>query len=223
MNFDITKYDVIIFEEHNLSVKLLELTLNMNELIRKMQLTHLDCDNEVVTILRNGFIHMRDISHLAYENAKDLHQLDPVLVTNFIKKNRLGIEKFPRDYCSNLLDHTKILLLDMILEEENIDLSSVDDIMSLQKITNGDGEGIFDLLGESRMYMKPDNYRIVKLMCDEDFSIDDLEQDDINRLNNYHDTYIKKRILSRVTSQKKEDNRVLTQAKKIGYKAKGSF
>ena len=223
MEFDITKYDVILYEEQNLGRKLLELTLVMNDVIRKMQITESNCDDEVCGILRTGFIYMCGISHFAYENAKDLHGLDPVLVTSYIKKNKLGIKQFPENYCSNLLDYTKILLLDMVMKDEDIDFNSVSDFMALQKITNGDGEGVFDILDEDKIYMKPENYRIIDLLCDDGFSIDDLLEEDINRLNTYHDNYIKKYILSRVTSSKKEEVRILNQAKKIGYKQKGSF
>ena len=220
MNFDVSKYDVILSDEQKFNRELLKLSLKLNELANDFNEEKME---EICSLICLGFKYSIFLSHYAYENAKDLNGIDSVTVTRFLKDNQLDIKSFSDDYCSNIDCYAKTLLMAMIIEDEGIDISKIKDMILLDRICCSDFNVILDILGTDVSSMNPSNYSLVKLMSSEDASVAMLGQNDIDRLNMFHDKFVQERIYPCVTTCVKEDEKVLKHAKKLGYKFGGSF
>ena len=111
----------------------------------------------------------------------------------------------------------------MIAEEEGIDFSKARDPRVCRDLTNSNANGLFMILDKPVTELNPDNFKLMHKMTKPDFSVTELTQSEIDRLNRYHEEYMKERIYSRVTDKSLDDEDILSHAKKIGAKRNGTF
>ena len=82
----------------------------------------------------------------------------------------------------------------MIAEEEGIDFSRAKDPRICKDLTNSNANGLFMIMDKPVTELNPDNFKLMHKMTKPNFSITELTQQEIDRLNNYHEEYMKKNI-----------------------------
>ena len=226
MLFDVRKYDVITLEESRLGMEFIRLSSKLDSLENEFDRNNVD-DNifvdKLCDLLNESLITLKEIAHLAYENAKDLFGVDGTVVYRYLKENNLNPKTFPDIYSECIDSHARHLLLHMIAEEEGIDFSKARDPRVCRDLTNSNANGLFMILDKPVTELNPDNFKLMHKMTKPDFSVMELTQSEIDRLNSYHEKYMKERIYSRVTDKSLDDEDILSHAKKIGVKRKGTF
>lgn len=219
--FENSKYDVILGEEIKISSNMFRLAGKIFRLSLRYEsgvMREDDFFDEYKTYVHEALMASKEIAHIGYENGKDLFQVDNLELRNFMKQNHMSLKAFENDYSNAINIYAKNLLLFMIAEEEGIDLTQIKDIEICNQITKGNSLGLFALMDKLVIDLKPENYEIMKMMEDDDFSVMGLNPSQIERLNNYHDQYIRENISSRAVDKTFETERVLEHAKKIGQK-----
>lgn len=226
MFFDVTKYDVITLEESRLGMDFIRLSSKLVALSNALGKENVDDDmilDGLCSLLVESLSNLKEIAHLAYENAKDLFGVDGTVVYRYLKQNNLSPKTFPDTYSECIDSHARHLLLHMIAEEEGIDFSKARDPRVCRDLTNSNANGLFMILDKPVTELNPDNFKLMHKMTKPDFSVTELTQSEIDRLNRYHEEYMKERIYSRVTDKSLDDEDILSHAKKIGAKRNGTF
>lgn len=226
MFFDVTKYDVITLEESRLGMDFIRLSSRLVALSNALGKENVDDDmilDGLCSLLVESLSNLKEIAHLAYENAKDLFGVDGTVVYRYLKQNNLNPKTFPDTYSECIDSHARHLLLHMIAEEEGIDFSKARDPRVCRDLTNSNANGLFMILDKPVTELNPDNFKLMHKMTKPDFSVTELTQSEIDRLNRYHEEYMKERIYSRVTDKSLDDEDILSHAKKIGAKRNGTF
>lgn len=226
MFFDVTKYDVITLEENRLGMDFIRLSSKLVTLSSEVGKPNVDDDmiiDRLCDLLNESLINLKEIAHLAYENAKDLFGVDGASVYQYLRNNNINPDTFPGLYSECIDTHARHLLLHMIAEEEGIDFTKARDPRVCRDLTNSNANGLFAILDKPVTELNPDNFKLMHKMTKPNFSITELSQSEIHRLNTYHEEYMKKKIYPRVTDKTIDDEDVLSHAKKIGAKRKGNF
>lgn len=226
MFFDVTKYDVITLEESRLGMDFIRLSSKLVTLSTEVGKANADDDmiiDKLCDLLNESLTNLKELAHLAYENAKDLFGVDGATVYKYLKENNLNPTTFPIAYCECIDEHARHLLLHMIAEEEGIDFTKARDPRVCRDLTNSNANGLFAILDKPVTELNPDNFKLMHKMTKPNFSVTELSQSEIDRLNTYHEEYMKKRIYPRVTDKTIDDDDILIHAKKIGVKRKGNF
>ena len=225
MFFEGTKYDIITLEEGRLALDFFRLSSNLTSLSMMLDKKEVDPDilmDKLCGVLVESLTNLKEIAHLAYENAKDLYGVDGTIVYKYLKENNLNPDNFPTYYSECIDSHARHLLLHMIAEEEGIDFSRAKDPRICKDLTNSNANGLFMIMDKPVTELNPDNFKLMHKMTKPNFSITELTQQEIDRLNNYHEEYMKKNIYPRVNSSSISDEEILKHAKSIGVKRKGN-
>lgn len=226
MFLDVTKYDVITLEESRLGMDFIRLSSRLVALSNALGKENVDDDmilDGLCSLLVESLSNLKEIAHLAYENAKDLFGVDGASVYQYLKKNNMDPDTFPGLYSECIDSHARHLLLHMIAEEEGIDFSKARDPRVCRDLTNSNANGLFMIMDKPVTELNPDNFKLMHKMTKPNFSITELSQSEIDRLNTYHEEYMNKKIYPRVTDKTVDDEDILSHAKKIGVKRKGNF
>ena len=112
------------------------------------------------------------------------------------------------------------------LEESRLGMDFIRLSSRLVALSNALGKENVDddmILDKPVTELNPDNFKLMHKMTKPDFSVTELTQSEIDRLNRYHEEYMKERIYSRVTDKSLDDEDILSHAKKIGAKRNGTF
>lgn len=225
MFFEGTKYDIITLEEGRLALDFFRISSNLTSLSMMLDKKEVDPDvlmDKLCSVLVESLTNLKEIAHLAYENAKDLYGVDGATVYKYLKENNLNPDKFPTYYSECIDSHARHLLLHMIAEEEGIDFSRAKDPCICKDLTSSNANGLFMIMDKPVTELDPDNFKLMHKMTKPNFSITELTQQEIDRLNNYHEEYMKKNIYPRVNSGSISDEEILKHAKSIGVKRKGN-
>jgi len=222
--FELTKYDVITLEEGRLALALFHSTEKLMTLSTMLDNKEDDEEiilNKVCNIVVSSLTYLKQLAHLSYENAKDLYGIDGATIYKYLKENNLNPNVFPTSYSQSIDSHARCLLFYMIAEEE-IDFSKVTNPYICKELSKSNANGLFAILDKPVTELNPDNFRLMHKMTKQNFSISELTQEEIDKLNNYHEEYMKKNIYPRVNSSSISNEEVLNYAKAIAVKIKGN-
>ena len=87
MFFDVTKYDVITLEESRLGMDFIRLSSRLVALSNALGKENVDDDmilDGLCSLLVESLSNLKEIAHLAYENAKDLFGVDGTVVYRYL-------------------------------------------------------------------------------------------------------------------------------------------
>lgn len=218
--FSKSKYDVMKKEEAKLSVATLYYLLKVQRLSKRYKEdTRENRENfqiEMCDICNKLLPNIVMMSHIGYENARDLFALDKDVLTESLKRQGLDEKKFEANYEKIINRYTKKLLTAMVIEEIGIDTTKIKDVEDLTSLLQDDpSDVVLDVMVDSGVVLSPDNLELVTSMCSSNFSVNNLSPRQIERLNKYHDKFMRKRIYPQVTNEKTESNKVIKLASRI--------
>ena len=218
--FSKSKYDVMKKEESKLSVATLYYLLKIKRLPKRYEEdTRENRENfqiEMCEICNKLLPHIVMMSHIGYENAKDLFDLDKEVLGESLKRQGIDEQKFAANYERIFSRYTKKLLTAMIIEEIGIDTTKIKDVEDLTKLMRDDPSDVVrDVLVDSSVVLSPDNLELVTSMCSSNFSVASLSSRQIDKLNEYHDKFMREKIYPQVTGEKVESNKVIKLASRI--------
>ena len=167
-------------------------------------------------ITRKMFPHLKMMSHLGYENARDLFSVDLRDLKNYFSSKEVSFREFERNYSKVLNRYAKNLFVFLIIEEEGIDIANINKPMALVQLMKGNTSPILEMMNSNLIKLKQENQEVVDMMVSDDFNIGALSSEQILRLNNYHDKFMNEKIYPRVNDEKVSEDSVVKQAKRIG-------
>lgn len=173
-------------------------------------------EKETCDITKKMFPYLKMLSHLGYENAKDLFEVDLGVLKDYFDREGTNLKDFEKNYSKVLNRYAKCLFVFAIIEEEKIDISVIDNPICLTQLMKGNTSQFLEWADSGKIKLSPMNKEVVALMALEDFNIGELLGDQIARLNNYHDQFMKDNIYSHVLDSEVNDNEVIKHAKRIG-------
>ena len=218
--FSKSKYDVMKKEEAKLSAATLYYLLKVKRIAKRYsEDTKENRENfqiEMCEICNKLFPCLVMMSHIGYENARDLYGLDKDVLAESLERQGIEENKFEANYEKIINRYTRKLLTAMIIEDVGIDLTKITDVEDLTSLLLDDpSDVVLSVMVDSGIVLSPDNLELVSSMCSSNFSVFDLSSRQIERLNNYHDKFMKDKIYSQVTNEKKESNKVIKLASRI--------
>lgn len=218
--FSKSKYDVMKKEEAKLSVATLYYLLKVKRIAKRYsEDTKENRENfqiEMCEICNKLFPCLVMMSHIGYENARDLYGLDKDVLAESLERQGIEKNRFEANYEKIINRYTKKLLTAMIIEDVGIDLTKITDVEDLTSLLQDDpSDVVLSVMVDSGIVLSPDNLELVSSMCSSNFNVFDLSSRQIERLNNYHDKFMQDKIYSQVTNDKKESNKVIKLANRI--------
>ena len=215
---DISKYDIMENEEKISSMAVVDLLVDIHEIIKKYESNEVDsfeCSEEIKTLIGDAFSNFKLIAHLGYENARDLFRLDMKTISSSVKKDGVNLTSFSTNYEKVINRYAKTLLIFCVLEEEDIDIKSLCDISTFNSLINGNTIELFNYFRNNDVIISEENKKILDKFLDEKFVVSSLTTDQIKKLNDYHDSYVRRCIYLKITCDKDEKDRILMHAKRI--------
>lgn len=215
---DISKYDIMENEEKISSMAVIDLMIDIQELIKKYESDEIDCfecNDEIKSLIGDAFSNFKLIAHLGYENAKDLFRLDMKTISSSVKRDGINLTSFANNYEKVINRYAKTLLIFCVLEEEDIDVKNICDITTFNALINGNTTELFNCFRNNYIEISEDNKRLLDKFNDDKFIVSDLSFTQIQKLNDYHDSYCRRCIYPKITCDKDEKDRVLMHAKRI--------
>lgn len=209
-----TKYDVMKSEEIKLS------SSTMVYMLKLMSLINEEPTEETVMklseIINKVYPQIVVMSHIGYENAKDIFELDRNVLSNGLISMGDNEKSFEYSYSRIIERYTKNIVISMIIEEEEIDTTNLDYFEPLFNIlgTRSCYEQIRSLI-DSSVVTNPDNVELLLSLSSPSFGVMDMNSKQIQRINNYHQKFMEERIYPKVTSDKLESEKVLKLAHRI--------
>ena len=218
--FSKSKYDVMKKEEAKLSVATIYYLLKVKRLTKRYEEDTMEnrenFQSEMCEIGNKLFPCFVMMSHIGYENAKDLYGLDKEVLSESLKRQGLDEQRFEANYEKIINRYTKKLLTAMVIEEIGIDITKIKDVEDLTSLMQDDpSDVVLDAMVDSGVVLSPDNLELVTSMCSSNFSVSSLSSRQIDRLNEYHDKFMRERIYSQITNEKVENNKVIKLASRI--------
>lgn len=218
--FSKSKYDVMKKEEAKLSVTTLYHLLKIKRIVKRYsEDTKENRENfqiEMCEICNKLFPCLVMMSHIGYENARDLYGLDKDVLAESLERQGIEESRFEANYEKIINRYTKKLLTAMVIEDVGIDLTKITDVDDLTSLLQDDpSDVVLSVMVDSGIVLSPDNLELVSSMCSSNFSISSLSSRQIERLNNYHERFMKEKIYPQVTSEKTESNKVIKLANRI--------
>lgn len=213
-----TKYDVI--EEETLKA-----SRYISESMFKLTDLYFDVDAEFISyeegvsrltdLVRSVAGSFKTVAHLGYESAKDFWKINFSDIEAFITSNNISLNDFSFPLEKIINQYCKTIYIFMVFEEEEYDLAVIDDVVLLLKVFDGYTEGLIPYLNSKGIEFSPENSSILSRMSDKNFSLLGLNQNQIDRLNRYHDDYMKRRINPKITLDENEQEKILCRAKQL--------
>lgn len=215
---DISKYDIMENEEKISSMAVVDLLVDIHEIIKKYESNEVDsfeCSEEIKTLIGDAFSNFKLIAHLGYENARDLFRLDMKTISLSVKKDGVNLTSFSTNYEKVINRYAKTLLIFCILEEEDIDIKSLCDISTFNSLINGNTIELFNYFRNNDVIISEENKKVLDKFLDEKFVVSGLTTSQVKKLNDYHDSYVRRCIYPKITCDKDEKDRILIHAKRI--------
>jgi len=221
-----SKYDVMKKEELKLSAATLfylgKISMLQKRYAEDTRENRANFIVEMSELMIKMFPHLVSMSHIGYENAKDLFELDKDVLEESLKRQGINIQRFSSNYSKVIARYSRNIFVAMVLEEENIDISKINDIIALINLVQGDPSNVVrKYLVDTSAVLKPDNLELVASMSSSNFDLMNLDSKQINRLNEYHEKFMREKIYPQVSKERLESDKVLKLARRISNIEKG--
>ena len=217
--FGKNKYDVMKKEMKGMYltvVKLVPKLLSLSSKIKKEKINEDAAVLEAATMMEEVMPIIIKASHLIYENAKDLENIEKETLFTHLRKKGINPATFSFNYNYKKNEMAKILMVLAILEKENIQIPSFKDPSIALKLLSGDGiNGIISEVMEDISY---ESMNTIEIIVEDDFQVSQLDEEETELLEGYHNKYMSERIFPHVTKNT-PDKDILKRATSIGKKA----
>ena len=223
---DRSKYDIMESEEKTSSMAVVDLLVYIHSLIKKLEndeITSYECDEEIKTLISNACFNFKLIAHLGYENAKDLFRVDMKSISSSVRSDGITVSSFATNYEKVINRYAKTLLIFCVLDEEEIDVKDICDISTFNSLINGNTIELLEYFNHNDIILSNDNKELLTRFNEDNFVVSSLSSSQIKRLNDYHDSFVRRYIYPKITCDKDEKGRVLMQAKRISTAGRFNF
>lgn len=215
---DRSKYDIMENEEKISSMAVVDLLIDIHELIKKLEADEInsyECDEEIKSLISNAFSNFKLIAHLGYENAKDLFRIDMKSISSSVRSDGITVSSFANNYEKVINRYAKTLLIFCVLEEEEIDVKDICDMTTFNSLINGNTIELFEYFNRNDIIISDSNKTLLSRFNEDSFVVSSLDSSQIKKLNDYHDSFVRRYLYPKITCDKDEKNRVLLHAKRI--------
>ena len=209
-----SKYDLMKSEEIKLRSRTMYYMIKMISLLDKNPTE--ETLIKICGIINKVYPHVVAMSHIGYENARDIFELDRNVLSTGLKRMGDNEKSFEFNYSRIIERYTKNLIISMIIEEEEIDTNRLEYFEPLLGIISScpSFEQVKSLV-HSSVITNPDNVDLLISLSSPNFGVMDLNFEQIQRVNDYHEKFMNERIYPNVTSDKLENEKVLKLAHRI--------
>ncbi len=215
---DRSKYDIMENEEKISSMAVVDLLIDIHDLIKRLEANEInsyECDEEIKSLISNAYFNFKLIAHLGYENAKDLFRIDMKTISSSVRSDGVTVSSFANNYEKVINRYAKTLLIFCVLEEEEVDVKDICDISTFNSLINGNTIELFEYFNCNDIIISDDNKALLSRFNEDSFVVSSLTPLQIKKLNDYHDSFVRRYIYPKITCDKDEKTRVLTHAKRI--------
>lgn len=214
--FKKSKYDIMNKEMKRTTLSIMELLIKVSKLDRKVKkgkMSEEQKDVEMGTALLDILPLIKKGCHVLYENNMDLESIDKEHLLQYIEEKGINCIQFSYNYAKIKKSTTQVLMLFALLDKDNIQLSNFDNPEVALKLL--DGESSDDILDDVCDKLSDKSADMLSNILDDDFELNDLSEDDVQFLRNYHNRYMAQNIYPKVTKQVTEDE-IFKMAKTLG-------
>ena len=194
-----TKYDILNKEMRLASKNILSLVFQSLPLIRKMESDKYSEEekSEILgKLLQKLLPSLKVVSHIGYENSKDIKSVDEDTLNEYLKSRRINKETFKENYDKKQSEYVAILAFLSILEKEKINVSSISNPLAILEVLDGNIDD--DLLNS---FSNSSSYNLLEEAFDDNFAIANMSDELKNLVEDYHNTYMNNIILTRVSEE----------------------
>ena len=212
-----TKYDIMSKElkgTYKSAISMVFKLLSINSKLKNKKINDDVFSFEMLNILSQAFPTLLTVSHIGYENNKDLQKVDKTKLFSYLETKKINPAEFSYNYSKSMTSYIKFLLLFAILEKENVSLPDIKDPELAIKLL--EGQGIDELFEETCDQLSSESEDMLYDVFAEDFNINDLSEEQKALLDSYHEKYMNKNIYPRVTKDIPKEKTVMKLANAIG-------
>lgn len=194
-----TKYDILNKEMRLASKNILSLVFQSLPLIRKMESDKYSEEekSEILgKLLQKLLPSLKVVSHIGYENSKDIKSIDEDTLNEYLKSRRINKETFKENYNKKQSEYVAILAFLSVLEKEKINVSSISNPLAILEVLDGNIDD--DLLNS---FSNSSSYNLLEEAFDDNFTIANMSDELKNLVEDYHNTYMNNIILTRVSEE----------------------
>lgn len=214
-----TKYDILDQELKQASKNILSLVFSFLSLARKLNSSKATDEEKSLAVAKASkklLPAVKVLSHLGYENAKDIKELDESIVNEYIAKKRLTREEFINNYNAKLTELVQMLTTLAIIEKEKINLSTVEDVNLLVDIFTGDA----DIDSIEEILKLPSSQDFIEEVYDDNFNVNHMSEELNELIETYHNNYMNTQIYPHVSSDEVTTKEILKTTKSLYKKSK---
>ena len=191
-----SKYDIMKKQLKGATMYILSLLPKVYSLQKKYnedKLTEEQLNEELVLIAGNILPIMINGSHAAYENSKDIENIDAQKLLDKAKKKGISERSFATAYHNNKKQSVKILMSLALLDKENVELPDFKDPVTAMSIINGGmSGGLEDIFDSVVDQLSDETFNKINNIFSGYFELGDLTVEDLLLLDNYHQKYMEK-------------------------------
>lgn len=207
---DKSKYDIMDEMGEKIALDMVGYFKTVASLSRDMESDEVNSEEFVEDMtqkLESVLLGIKVSAHFSYEMAKDLFNISQKEILSSLKNNGLDVEHFKAGYSNMLNKYSKTLLTFLIVEEEGFNI--IDFGEAGGELIKGNTESLLKAIDESVVTISPENYELVVKMADENFYVGDLSNNQIQRLNDFHDDFMRRKIYPKITKVVDEKSKTL--------------
>lgn len=211
------KYDVMKNEMKDFNKYAISLVFQLfswKRKIKKGKITDEELSLEVISNLDKLIPFLEIISHIFYENFKDIENIDKNELFESLKSKKINPMVFVNNYNKNKEVFTKILLFFALIDKFNITLPKFDNPeLAMDLLSNfGDFDDfIYKILDDYDPNVIFDVYSALS-----DFDVTSPEDENYELIENFHNKYMNRNINPYVTISEIPNKEVIKLARTIG-------
>ena len=131
---------------------------------------------------------IKTTTHLGYETAKDVSNLDKETLARYIEESGLTLSEFSENYHENVNGIVKLLLAFAVFDKENINFPSLKDPKTAIELISG--ESYLDIFSNDFDSMSEESEEMIERAFDKELSYKDLTEEEIRLMEEYHNRYM---------------------------------
>ena len=206
-----TKYDILNKELKAVNKNILSLAFTAITLSAKLEsdaYTEEEKEEMMAKMAKKFLPFVKILSHIGYENSRDLKSIDEQTINDYLKSKRISKEDFLKGYEAKQAELIAILALFAVADKEGIDILTLENPLSFIDWFNGDLDefDIYEL--ENSTY-----YPLLEEVFDEEFKPSNMSEELKTLIDDYHTNYMESIIYPQVTQTQLKDKDILKISK----------
>lgn len=215
-----SKYDVMKKEVEGSGLCIISLMVKLfrlNNKLKKGTISEEQINMEIMTMLENVLPLIQKVSHVGYENSKDIETVDKQKLSEYIQKKGINPTQFINNYTETKKKMTKTLMVFALFDRDNVQFPKLKSPEMALKILNG--EGVENIMVDTLDSLSGETRDTFSNIFNYDFELSDLSEEDVQLLENYHNRYMIKNIYPKVTKQVTSETEIIKMSKSLGKKS----